>query len=56
MLKRMIKSPFHAVLGGSVLALAVAGILNTPQAFARTVNVTETGSTLLYPLFNLWVP
>ena len=56
MLKSITKSPLRAVLGGSVLALAVAGILNTPQAFARTVSVTETGSTLLYPLFNLWVP
>ncbi len=25
-------------------------------ACAKTINIMETGSTLLYPLFNLWVP
>lgn len=39
------------------LAVAVSVILgvNTVHA-AGTVNVLETGSSLLYPLFNLWVP
>ncbi len=37
-----------------VLALAVAG---AATAFAASqINLLETGSSLLYPLFNLWVP
>ncbi len=56
MLKKTSRYPLHAVLGGAVLALAAAGILSSPSAAARTLSVTETGSTLLYPLFNLWVP
>lgn len=35
----------------------MAGLLLTGGvAFASQTNVLETGSTLLYPLFNLWVP
>lgn len=38
-------------------ALVAAGVLAVaPVAAARTINILETGSTLLYPLFNLWVP
>ena len=36
------------VMAGSVMPLAAHA--------AGTVNILETGSTLLYPLFNLWVP
>ena len=46
----------RGAVAASVLAAAVAATLMTAPAFARTVNILETGSTLLYPLFNLWVP
>ena len=36
------------------LGLAVAAV--APARAAGTVNLLETGSSLLYPLFNLWVP
>jgi phosphate transport system substrate-binding protein len=38
------------------IALAVLGLLAlpTPPARAETVNLVETGSTLLYPLFKVW--
>ncbi|MHB1565903.1 MAG: phosphate ABC transporter substrate-binding protein PstS [Acidiferrobacter sp.] len=43
--------------GAVALALAIVGTLAVmPVAAARTINIMETGSTLLYPLFNLWVP
>lgn len=38
----------------AVAAVSVAG-LSVP-ARAQTVTILETGSSLLYPLFNLWVP
>ncbi len=39
----------------SIVALAVAlGLVGSSAAYAQTIN--ETGSSLLYPLFNLWVP
>ena len=41
-----------AALAG--LGLGVAGV--APVRAATTVNLLETGSSLLYPLFNLWVP
>lgn len=41
----------------STVALAATGwLLAAPLATAQTINLMETGSTLLYPLFNLWVP
>lgn len=41
---------------GAVLALALA-VAGAATAFAASqVNILETGSSLLYPLFNLWVP
>lgn len=41
---------------GAVLALALA-VAGAGSAFAAAqVNILETGSSLLYPLFNLWVP
>lgn len=41
---------------GAVLALALA-VAGAGSAFAAAqVNLLETGSSLLYPLFNLWVP
>ncbi len=36
--------------------LAAAGLLAIGSATAATVTLNETGSSLLYPLFNLWVP
>ena len=43
------------LIGGLVLAVAACAALGTSQA-AGDVNILETGSSLLYPLFNLWVP
>ena len=41
-----------------VLAGAVAGVLSVASgvALAGSVSILETGSSLLYPLFNLWQP
>jgi phosphate transport system substrate-binding protein len=39
------------------LAFAVAALVGTRATLAASqVNILETGSSLLYPLFNLWVP
>ena len=46
-------------LRGGVCALAVAigaTVGAGPLRAQATVNILETGSSLLYPLFNLWVP
>ncbi len=37
-------------------ALLVAGLGAGVASAAQTVTLTETGSSLLYPLFNIWVP
>ncbi len=43
--------------GAALAALAGLGLaLTTLLLAASTVNVSETGSSLLYPLFNLWLP
>ena len=47
--RRVIALAAVAGLGLSVAAVA-------PVRAAATVNLLETGSSLLYPLFNLWVP
>ncbi|MDE2514733.1 MAG: substrate-binding domain-containing protein, partial [Rhodospirillales bacterium] len=44
------------VLMGAGMAAAIAGFTAAVPARAATVNLLETGSSLLYPLFNLWVP
>ncbi len=45
----------HARLSRLIAALAiVSGLLAAPTARAETVTLTETGSTLLYPLFKVW--
>lgn len=36
--------------------LVAAGLLTVGSASAATLTLNETGSSLLYPLFNLWVP
>ena len=43
------------LISGVVLALAACAALGTSRA-AGDVNILETGSSLVYPLFNLWVP
>ncbi|HUZ62497.1 MAG TPA: phosphate ABC transporter substrate-binding protein PstS [Acetobacteraceae bacterium] len=44
-------------LTGGLMSLAAAGLLaSAAPARAASVTLIETGSTLLYPLFNLWVP
>ena len=43
------------LLSGLILVLAACVALGTSQA-AGDVNILETGSSLVYPLFNLWVP
>jgi phosphate transport system substrate-binding protein len=43
--------------GALALALAVGAMIFAGTGWAAgTVNILETGSSLLYPLFNLWVP
>jgi len=45
------------MVGVALAALVAAGALvASGDAFAAQTQVLETGSTLLYPLFNLWVP
>lgn len=44
------------LLRSGAAALLVAGIGAGVASAAQTVTLTETGSTLLYPLFNIWVP
>lgn len=56
MLKKKSGHAARSFATASVLLAAVAGSVGIAPAFARTVNIMETGSTLLYPLFNLWVP
>lgn len=43
------------LLGGAVLAMAPLALTQWP-ARAAGVSLTITGSTLLYPLFELWIP
>ncbi len=46
-----------ALAGLAITAAVGAGMLATDAIHATApVNLLETGSTLLYPLFNLWVP
>ncbi|GAN81376.1 ABC transporter phosphate permease [Acidocella aminolytica 101 = DSM 11237] len=42
--------------GAAVLAISAAAGFVPAQANAASVPLVETGSSLLYPLFNLWVP
>lgn len=47
----------RSALKGSVFAVALALSLGAGLSQAAgTINILETGSSLLYPLFNLWVP
>jgi phosphate transport system substrate-binding protein len=39
---------------GCSVVLAV-GVMLAPLAAAQSVNIAETGSTLIYPLFNAWI-
>ena len=43
------------LLSGLILAVAACVTFGTSHA-AADVNILETGSSLVYPLFNLWVP
>ena len=48
---------FAVLCGIAVVALAVAAAVQVREAMAaQEVEVLETGSSLLYPLFNSWVP
>ena len=49
-LPRALRSIFVLILGAGVLIGADAA------RTGGTINILETGSSLLYPLFNLWVP
>ncbi|TAL52308.1 phosphate ABC transporter substrate-binding protein PstS [Pandoraea sp.] len=40
----------------AIASFAVVGVLPIAANAAPQTNLLETGSTLLYPLFNLWVP
>ncbi len=52
------KKAFSHALKGAVLAslLGMGTAISMPASAAPAVSLLETGSTLLYPLFNLWVP
>ncbi|MGE4530409.1 MAG: phosphate ABC transporter substrate-binding protein PstS [Acidithiobacillus sp.] len=57
MLYRLKKEISRSVKGAVMLsALGLAGLYALPASAAPTISLLETGSTLLYPLFNLWVP
>lgn len=43
------------ICGLVTLVLAATSVIGASQA-AQDVNILETGSSLVYPLFNLWVP
>jgi phosphate transport system substrate-binding protein len=45
------KNRLRHILGGGAIALA----LGVPAAHAADITLTETGSTLLYPLFQSWI-
>ena len=38
------------------LAIGAAMTISAPAVFAATTTMVETGSSLVYPLFNIWVP
>ena len=44
------------LLRAGAAALAITTSIGVAQAHADTVQLVESGSSLLYPLFNLWVP
>ncbi len=51
------KFAFALRCGALVLALSVAAMFCSRATMAaENANILETGSSLLYPLFNLWVP
>jgi len=57
MLYRLKKEVSRSVKGAVVLsALGLSALYALPASAAPTISLLETGSTLLYPLFNLWVP
>jgi phosphate transport system substrate-binding protein len=43
-------------VSGAAIAAVAAAVLCGGTAYAANVRLLETGSSLLYPLFNLWVP
>ena len=54
--RRRALTPCRRFAVGSLTAVFVsAGLATSSVALAQTVHLLETGSTLLYPLFNLWV-
>jgi phosphate transport system substrate-binding protein len=48
------RAGFRIISFGAAAMLALAGF--SASARAQTTTLLETGSSLLYPLFNLWVP
>ncbi len=54
-LSKLGSKPIACLCAATVTLLGVAGPMMGAQA-ADKVSLLETGSTLLYPLFNLWVP
>jgi len=45
----------NTVRGAAIAAVAAGAVLFGGAAYAAQVRLLETGSSLLYPLFNLWV-
>ena len=57
MLHRLKEEVTRSVKGAVILsALGLSALYALPASAAPTISLLETGSTLLYPLFNLWVP
>src|SRR5215469_2234128 len=48
--RHMLRKGAAAIIG--IIAITAVGAIQA----AGTINILETGSSLLYPLFNLWVP
>ncbi|HTV36510.1 MAG TPA: phosphate ABC transporter substrate-binding protein PstS [Xanthobacteraceae bacterium] len=46
---------FNCLSGAAIAAIAAGAMLVGGTAYAAQVRLLETGSSLLYPLFNLWV-
>ncbi|MDE8344604.1 MAG: phosphate ABC transporter substrate-binding protein PstS [Acidocella sp.] len=55
-MKLINKTSRMAALRGGVAVLALAGAIGAAGVAHAATTLVETGSSLLYPLFNIWVP
>lgn len=56
MFKKKHGQSLRAGMVASALVVATTAAFGVAPASARSINIMETGSTLLYPLFNIWIP